>query len=1003
MYNNLLLFLSGAMFITFITGGSLQASTDKGDGSDVLHSPVKFLKQVSGVVTDATNSEGLPGVNVIEKGTNNGTVTDIEGKFSIDVGEDAILVFSSIGYQPTEVSVAGQDYLTVDMEVNVKSLEEVVVIGYGTAKVKDLTGSVNRVSEEDFIQGVNVSPDQLIQGKVAGVNIINNSGAPGGAVTFRIRGTSSVRTGNQPLFVVDGVPLDGRNTKPGATAGEIGTTPASNPISFLNPNDIASIDILKDASATAIYGSRGANGVVIITTKKGVSGRPRIDVNASTGISTLLRKPDIMDGNTFREALAHREIEGFDGGASVDAFDAITRTAVTNIANVSISGGTDQGNYRISAGVHDQQGIIKKSGLKKYTGSFNGSFGFFSNDRLKLDLGLIASHTTENAAPIAENSNVNGSLTGNAIEWNPTVPFRDADGNFVQRVYNVNGNEVQGLPTNPLALIEYYHDESGVANILGNIAATYTILDGLEYRISYGVNHSKGTRNVDTSGDLFLNTVTDVGVSAVNSSTLTSSTFTNTLSYAKEFGNIGLNALVGYEYQTYDRYNSNISAQGFTTFDVNGSDILQNPSPDNISVSSSRDPVNELQSYFSRLNLNLSEKYLLTATLRVDGSTKFGANNKYGLFPSFAGAWVLSEETFLRASEAVNNLKLRVGWGKTGNQEFPSGSSQERYVFNRQQIALANVANPDLRWESSETINIGLDFTIFERFNGTIEYFDKSTEDLLFQLPTLQPAPSAQYWTNLPATVKNNGLELMLNTALVNSEAIYWELGANVSFLQNQLINYEGAPILTGQINGNGLGGGSNAQQLIDDQPLYVFKMLEFMGFDEDGAAQYSDEQMFVGDPNPNVLLGVNTSLQAGKFRFAVSMNGAFGHQLYNNTANAVITAANFGLGRNASEEIGLGNESLGNANVISTRYLESGNYLKLQNAVASYTLPDIKGFNNLTLSLTGQNLLIFTKYSGFDPEVNTNRAVGGVPSFGIEYIPYPSARTFTLGISASF
>lgn len=958
---------------------------------------------ISGVVKDAETDQPLPGVNIIEKGTNNGTVSDIDGEFQLSVEEGAVLIFSFIGYSSKEIQVGANQRLEVALSPDIQNLDEVVVIGYGTSRVKDLTGSISRVGEEDFLKGVNTSPDQLIQGKIPGVNIINNSGAPGGAVTFRIRGASSVRTGNQPLFVVDGLPLDGRNTNPGARAGELGATPASNPLNFINPADIESIDVLKDASATAIYGSRGANGVVIITTKKGMPGKPRMDLNLSSGVSVLRNKPDIMNGETFRQALEQRNIEGYDGDGSVDTFDAITRTAFTHIANFSISGGTEEGNYRISAGLHDQEGIIRKSGLTKYTGSFNGGFNFLPENRIKLDVNLIASQTTENAAPIAEDSNVNGSLTGNAIEWNPTVPFRYPDGAFVQRVYNAGGVEVQGLPTNPLALIEYYDDASDITNILGSISATLKIIDGLNYRISYGVNHVKGNRRVDTSGDLFLSTITDLGLAVANSSELTSGTFTNTLDFSQTFNNTTINALLGYEYQTYKQYSTNISATGFTSFDVLGSDILQNPSQDNVNISSYRDPLNELQSYFGRFNVNFSDRFLVTATLRADGSTKFGANNKYGLFPSFAGAWVLSEESFLAGANTLNNLKLRVGWGRTGNQEFPAGASRERYQYNRGQIALANVANPDLKWETSETFNVGVDFSLFSRLSGTIEYFDKSTQDLLMQLPTIQPAPAAQYWTNLPAIVHNKGVEASLKTVLVTGGELYWDIGINASFLDNKLTNYDGAPILTGQINGNGLGGGSNAQQLVNDQPLYVFKMLEFQGFDENGIARYSDEQQFVGDPNPDVLLGFTTNFEMGRFGLTMNWNGAFGHQLYNNTANAVITAANFALGRNTSEEIGLGNENLGNANVVSTRFLESGDYFKMQNISASYLLPFQGAIRNVRLTLTGQNLLVLTNYSGFDPEVNTNRAVNGVPSFGIEYIPYPSARTITLGLSASF
>ncbi|MFC4873799.1 SusC/RagA family TonB-linked outer membrane protein [Negadavirga shengliensis] len=961
---------------------------------------------IQGVVRDNSENHSMPGVTIMVKGTNTGTVTDVDGSFQLTVEDDAaVLVVSFVGYITKELEIGNQSNFEIFLDQDLQNLEEVVVVGYGTARVRDLTGAVSRVGERDFNKGINVSPDQMIQGKVAGVDIVNNSGAPGGEVTFRIRGASSVRSGNQPLFVVDGVPLDGRNTKPSATAGELGTTEGSNPLNFLNPNDIETIDILKDASATAIYGSRGANGVVLITTKKGKAGTPTMNLQVQSGVSTLARRPDIMDGQTFRQALIHRELQDYDGGTEVDAFDAITRTALTNIINFSVTGGSDKSSYRLSAGYHDQQGIISGSGIKKYTASYNSNYKFLPDDRLQLDISVIANNNVENGAPIAENSNVNGSLVGNAIEWNPTVPFRDAQGNFVQRVYQENGRNVAGLPTNPMALLAYYHDQSNITSVLGSLGLTYKIVEGLNYRFNVGVNHVKGNRTVDTSGDLFLSTITDLGLGVVNTSQLNSSTITHTLTYDKEFANLRMNALGGYELQDYRSYTHNITARGFTMFDVRGTDILQNPSRDNVSVNSYRDPTNQIQSYFGRVNLNFSDKFLLTGTMRADGSTKFGENNKYGYFPSFAGAWVISEEDFIPAASKISNLKLRFGWGQTGNQEFPAGASQDRYAFGLQSLSLVNVANPDLRWETTETYNLGLDFSFFNyKLSGSIEYFDKATKDLLFQLPAIQPAPAAQYWTNLPATIRNNGLELMLNTVVKESQNISWEIGLNATYLRNQLTNYTGAPVLTGQINGNGLGGGSNSQRLENEQPLYVFKMLEFLGFDENGTAQYSDGEKFVGNPNPNFLLGVNTSLDYKQFNFSMSMNGAFGHQVYNNTANAVITAANLGLGRNASETIGLGNENLGNANVVSTRFLEKADFLRMQYATVSYDFGPVGNtFSNIRMSLTGQNLFLLTNYSGFDPEVNTNRGVGGVPSFGIEYIPYPPARNFMLGLSASF
>ncbi|PRD54179.1 SusC/RagA family TonB-linked outer membrane protein [Sphingobacterium gobiense] len=956
---------------------------------------------VTGKVTDSETGTSLVGVSVSVIGTNHQTYTDGNGQFTMKLEESGqALRFSYVGYEALDVDVQQRSQVDVALVKDVGQLDAVVVVGYGTSRVRDLTGSVARVGEDDFNRGVMTSPDQLIQGKAAGVDIVNNSGSPGGGVTFRIRGNSSVRSGNQPLFVIDGVPIDGRSTKPGAFTASLGDAEASNPLNFINPNDIASIDVLKDASATAIYGSRGANGVVIITTKKGKSGAPSLIVDAQTGVSSIFRVPEMMDASSFRNALANRQLSQYDGGANVDAMKSVTRVAKTNIVNMSVGGGNEKGNYRLSAGYHDQEGIIQNSGLRKYTGNYTSSYKFLPEDRLTLDVNLMASNTAESGAPIAETSNVYGSLVSNALEWNPTVPLQNAEGNYVQRQYE----SVPGLPTNPLALINYYSDKANVTNILGSMGVTFRIMDGLNYKFGLGINHAKGDRAVDISGDLFLNLVTDLGQTVVSNSQLDSRTLTHTLNYEKEFNRVRLNALVGYEFQDYKNRYTNIEATGFSSFEIKGSNILQNPSRDNIRVSSFKDPTNQLQSYFGRLNMAFSNKYLLTATMRADGSTKFGANNKYGYFPSLAAAWVLSEESLFKAAKGLNHLKLRLGWGRTGNQEFPAGASQERYSFGLQQISLNNVANPDLRWETTETYNIGLDFALFEsRLNGSIEYFDKRTHDLLFQLPALQPAPAAQFWTNLPATIRNSGAELTLNYTAIRNENVVWDIGANATVLQNRFSGYAGAPILTGQIHGSGLPG-NYSQQLLNNQPLFVFYMPRFEGLDDNGLSRHSETSEIVGDPNPNFLMGLSTSVDYKKLSFSASFNGVFGHQLYNNTANAIVTAANLGLGRNTSPTIGLGNESVANGNVMSTRFLESGNYLRLQNVSVSYNLGSYRDWvENVRLSLTGQNLFVMTKYTGFDPEVNTNKGVNGVPSLGIEYIPYPTARTFMLGLTASF
>lgn len=953
---------------------------------------------VHGTVTDE-NGVPLIGVNAVIQGTTIGTITDVNGNYQIEADAGSTLTFSFVGYHSESVVVVSQTEINITLVPDVTQLEDVVVVGYGTSRKSDLTGSVSKVDNRDFNKGISLSPEQLIKGRSAGVQILNNSGAPDAEMTVRIRGNSSIRSGNQPLFVVDGIPLDGRNTQPGVWSN-LGSAPGANPLSFINSNDIESISVLKDASSTAIFGSRGSNGVVIITTKKGKSGAPRIDFNESVGISNLLRSPERMDAAQYRQMLSNRNLVGFDGGTSSNALDEITRTAFIQNYNVAISGGNEKGNYRISLGYIDQQGIIKGSDFKKYVGNFSGRYSFLNDDRLHIEINLNSSNTISTGVPISTNANLYGSLIGNALEWNPTVPLKD-NGDFVQQSYSHDTINVPGVGTNPLALIEYYNDRSDVTNNLVNISPSFMIIDGLEYKFTLGINKSKGNRTTDISGNLYLIGITDLGYANVGYSVITTTTIDHTLNYKKKIGaNFYLDAVAGYEYLNFESSSNNISAGGFSDFDVLGSQILQNPVDGDISVSSYKDPTNSLQSFFSRVNLNFSSKYLLTATMRADGSTKFGTNNKYGYFPSVAGAWILSEENFI--PKVFSNLKLRASYGKTGNQEFPAGSAQSRYAFGQQSLSLVNVANSNLKWESTVTYNFGIDFGLFsDRLSGTVEYYDKTTSDLLFQVPAVQPAPEANYWANLPARILNSGVEVTVEGVVIEKKKIYWDVGGNVSFLKNKLTNYDGTPILTGSVHGNGMGG--TCQQLVNDYPLFVFNMLTFTGLDSAGNALYSEDKEYVGDPNPKVLLGIYSTLKIGRLSFDVSFNGAFGQKVYNNTNTVNLAPTNLNIGRNSTPEIGLGNESLSNTNVVSTRFLEKGDYLRLSNVGLNYNLGSFAYFKNISIYVTGQNLLLFTKYKGFDPEVNTDKSVDGVPSFGIDYGSYPSARTIMIGINTNF
>lgn len=965
---------------------------------------------IVGTVTDEKGG-GLPGVSISVKGTTRGTTTDAEGKYAVSASPAAVLVYSFIGFATKEVVVGSETKIDVVLIDDAKALEEVVVIGYGSVKKKDLTGSVSSLQSKDFNKGVITSPDQLIQGRTPGVMVINNTGQPGGAATVRIRGNSSIRAGNNPLFVLDGIPLSGSSARPGGSGG-FGSD-GGNPLAYLNPSDIASMDILKDASATAIYGSRGANGVVIITTKRGASGAPSVTFNASTGLSSLLRRPEVLGADEFREAVKYyspdADPEAYDFGGNVNAFDAITRVAPVQNYSVAVTGGTDNGKYRISAGYMDQKGIIENSDLKKYTASLNTNFKFLESKKLGLDFGVLFTQTDENIVPIDVGRGADGNLISMALAWNPTRSLRDSTGDFTFI------NEITG---NPIANLHAYKDNATVNTIVASIAPSYKITDDLEYKFLYSVTRQMGIRKGRLLDGIVNKSTTNNGFAFVGNNQETNQQLTHTLSYNKQLTPaLNLNAVAGYEYLSYANSWNVVNARGFSDVGLDFYDYLDYSIANNRGTDSYRSPTNELQSFFVRAGVNYLDKYLFTGTVRRDGSTKFGENNKYANFPALAFAWNVSNEEFLKGNAVLNNVKVRVGWGKTGNREFPSGASRDRYIFETQSVRQANYGNPDLKWESSETINAGIDFGLFQsRIIGSIDYFNKKTTDALFERTLAQPAPSGRVWVNLDGEVVNKGVEIALTGTVLETKDWTWNLSANATFLKNSVSGLPGF-YETAQLRGQGFSG-VLGQRMVSGQPLNVWYLAKYAGLDPaTGTSMYigadgnassavdpAQNKTYVGSPNPKTLLGISTDVTYKKFSAIVNMNGAFGHYLFNNTFATVLGINNL-PSRNMAKEFYNRDikESPSNSAAPSTRYLEKGNYMKMSNLTLSYRVGTVgKAFKNLNISLTGQNLFVLTKYKGFDPEVNTDGSSSDIPSLGIEYVPYPSARTYMLGVNFS-
>jgi len=971
---------------------------------------------ITGRVLDETN-QPLPGASIRIKELNRSVGTNTDGTFSIAniANGQYTLVASFIGYisQEKSVSVTGESVtVTFNMVSDAAGLDEVVVIGYGTARKSDLTGSVASLQTKDFNKGVIASPDQLIQGRTAGVMVINNTGQPGGSTTVRIRGNSSIRAGNNPLFVVDGIPLSGTSARSGRPDGTGGYgSDGGNPLNYLNPNDIASMDILKDASATAIYGSRGANGVVLITTKRGQSGTPTLNVVASTGLSSLLRKPEVLSADEFRQALQFytpADVSS-DFGGNENAFDAITRTAITQNYSVDISGGNDDGRYRISTSYLDQNGIIENSGLKKYTANISGNFRFLESKRLGLDINILAAQTDEAIAPIDAGVGFTGNVISQALQWNPTLPLRGSDGNLTFQSSDL---------INPLTSLAAFKDNAKVNTILASFAPSYKITDELEYKFMYSLTHQAGRRTGRLIAGMINPNDINNGSAFIRNDYETNHQLTHTLSFNKEIASdLNLNAVVGYEYLSYDTRWNSASGSGFSDLGIDYFDYLRYSIANNRDIRSFRSPTNELQSFFARATVNYQDRYLFTGTIRRDGSTKFGENNRYANFPSLAFAWNVSNESFLQGNEHINNLKLRLGWGKTGNQEFPSGASKDRYIFDPQSIVQANFGNPNLRWESSSTINAGIDFGLFQgRLSGSIDYFRKKTTDALFEQTLAQPAPSGRIWVNLDGEIINQGVELSLLGNIIQKENWRWNLGANATYLKNEVSGLLGY-YETAELRGQGFSG-VLGQRMVSGQPLNVWYLAMYEGLDPatgtsmyrgiDGAVGTDVDpalnKFYLGSPNPKYLLGITTDVSYKRFTATVNMHGAFGHYLFNNTMATVL-----GVNNLSNRNIGRvffdpqAGESTSNSASPSNRYLEKGDFLKMSNLTLSYNVGNIGNtVRNLNISLTGQNLFILTGYNGFDPEVNTDGTSNGVPSLGIEYIPYPPARTFLLGINFS-
>jgi len=966
-------------------------------------------KNITGTVSDHSGIP-MPGVNVIVKGTQIGTSTDFDGYYNIHASPGDVIVFSYIGTTTIEKTVDQSNTYNVTLEPDQSELEEVVVIGYGTQRRSDVTGAIGSISSRNIEDAPPVAPEQILQGKIAGVNIVQNSGQPGAASTVRIRGASSISAGNDPLYVVDGVPLQFGSKRDVVSAGfDGGTTPlsteVSNPMNIINPADIESINVLKDASATAIYGSRGANGVIVITTKT-KSGGEGLSYDTSSGFSHVpkSRYLQVLSADQYRAYAQQRGMEFPDQGANTNWQDQIFRAAYTQNHNLAFSGGSNNTRLRASFGYNTQEGIIISNKMDKYTGRINATHTAMDG-KLTIGVNMTYAYIDDDKVAISSSvANEGGNILKDGIRWAPTLPVYNQDGSYYQ---------LGELRVNPVSWKDVT-DESFTNMFLGNADISYTIIDGLKASAMLGYSN-QGLDRFTHIPDTHPVGASEGGRASINKNKNTSELIELTLNYDKQLNDKHyINVLAGYSFQRFEYQNTYTLANQFVS-SATAWNLMQSG---NILSNTSFKDANRLVSYYGRINYRFMDKYMLTFTLRRDGSSRFGQNNRWGTFPSAALAWNIANESFMEGS-AISRLKIRSGFGVTGNQEIPNNLYREQlsirgssiYVFGSKPIPSVlpiNYANPDLKWEETTQWNFGLDFGFIDnRFTGSVDYYIKNTNDLLLSFNTASPSVVDNQWANV-GEVKNVGIEVNLDYNAINSDSFTWDTNLNFSSNKNEVVtlsneNFSRDEMLTAE--GSGVISNDTYTQIIrPGLPMGSFYGRVFQGFDENGMELYKDEDgedgadlEVIGNPFPDFIFGFNNSFTYKNLDASINFRGVIGNDIYNNTRAEFSYPIAF-PGINVLESTRDSQVSDQQSAQFSSRWIEDGSYLRLDNASLGYTFnsDNFKFLSRLRLYISGKNLFVITGYSGYDPEMQTR-------ANGIDYLAYPRPRTYLIGLNASF
>ena len=1025
------LLIGTAMFlispITLFAG--VTAHSDAGSETGISN-VTQQQQTVKGIIK---GPDGLPVIaaNISQKGTNNATITDLNGNFTLNVtGRQPVLVISYIGYVTTEVNVSGRAFVEVVLQEDVAALDEVVVVGYGTMRKKDVTGAVSSVRSGEITKNATSNVMQAIAGKMSGVQVVQNSGTPGGDVSILIRGVGTINDAS-PLYVIDGVPVSGG-------------------MWYLNPNDVESIDVLKDASATAIYGSRGANGVVMVTTKQAQEGHTEINFDYSYGIQHSAKTYKMLDASQY--AALHNEMRTNAGpeyslnpafadpeslGAGTDWMDAIFRTAPMQKVNLSMLGGNQKISHATSLGYYTQDGIMKNSSYNRLSLQSNISSKLASNITVRANVNLSAEN--RRTQPVS-------TVIQNAMRILPSIPIYDDNGEYAGPTGNAEWN---GNALNPVAIINEQNYRMKGFRMLSNISLEWEIIKGLKFKTTggaelgydynnsyipkykWGMNESKNTMQTVTSAyeQLYL--------------------WDNTLNYDKAFGKHRINAMIGTSYQEYKK--ESVSAAGSGRASELTTELDNATKATDVGGNSYRWA---LMSYMARLHYSYDDRYLLTATFRADGSSKFGKDNRFGYFPSFAAAWNIGNEAFMQSVKPVSLLKLRAGYGQTGNQNIGAYAFADKlsvngvYNFGSQRGFESNLvnliypyllSNPSVKWESVEQYNVGLDIGFLQnRIVANLDFYVKNTRDMLTKKPVPQTSGTSLEQADWPPVnigkVLNRGFEFTVNTKNFVGE-FKWETSLNMSFNHNEVVSIGGPEILNGvsliregqPINsfyGYELGGiyqtldevftgpvmENRAPDKASHNPYKNTSPGDMWFVDVDGNGEINDlDRTVIGNPSPDCIFGFNNTFSYKNFDLSIFFQGALGNQVWNgvrashesmnSTYNQLATTLERWTGEGSSYSMPRAIYADPNNNSrASTRWLEDGAYAKLKNLTFGYTLPEKwirkAKMKALRLYVSLDNLCTITNYSGLDPEAGLS---------GLDYGVYPSARTYMFGVSVKF